>query len=110
MLSRQKGLKDKEIQKISRKGKSIRGDDFFVRAWFDKDQSENKFAISVSAKVSKKATQRNRIKRLFRAAIFDLEKEKFFRKGSYLFVIRNSSLAELKLNEIKLKIHEVFGG
>lgn len=53
-----------------------------------------KFAFAAGIKISKKATQRNRLKRVLREAVRLLVKEKPVREGYYgLFVVRPGSLS-----------------
>lgn len=104
--------KNKEIKRVLRGGKS-----FFtlpLRLKFVKNQlSFSRFAIIISNKVSKKATQRNRLKRQI-SEIIRLNLEKIRPGFDFVFII-NPKILELKpiqlkdmvlktLNKLKLEI------
>lgn len=66
MLSKQNRLKKKEVENVLKKGKAYRGF-FLILKYCGTDPKEfSRFAALVPMKVSKKAAQRNRIKRLIR--------------------------------------------
>lgn len=65
--------------------------------WLPREDELQKFGISVSRKVERKANRRNRLKRLLREA-YRLNRPKL-RKGVYLFVIVRARAKELDFNE-----------
>ncbi|MCD6094486.1 ribonuclease P protein component [bacterium] len=70
MLPKENRLSKKEVELVLKKGRTYRGFFLILKYWKNKLSSEDKrlsrFAVIVPQKVSKKATKRNRIKRLIR--------------------------------------------
>lgn len=66
-LSRLKRKKD--FARIFKKGKGFRGQDLFLKV-LPGLGAQSRFGIIVSQKISKKASERNKIRRRIRAAIF----------------------------------------
>lgn len=81
---------------------------FYVKYVLNPNLETSKFSFSVSLKVSKKATERNRIKRIFRAAIFQLEKENKLKRGSYSFVIKSALILNSDSNDVLQMISRLF--
>ena len=52
----------------------------------------NRFGFTVSKRISKRAVDRNLIKRRFRAIINEVAPEKFGNKYDYVFIARNDAL------------------
>ena len=100
MLPENLRLDKKEIPEIARRGKKFSGELFDIKVWYDDSLENSKFAIAVSLKVDKRSTVRNRIKRVFRAAIVELEKEGKFRRGKYLFVVKDSKIQEYLVKDL----------
>lgn len=67
MLSSLNRLPSTDISSILRTGIRIRGD--FIDLIYHEQHSPSQFAVIVSAKVDKRATRRNRMKRLVREAV-----------------------------------------
>jgi ribonuclease P protein component len=102
MLSKEYRLDKNEIKRIMRFGKRIDTEFFTLRAWYDENLNNSKFAFVVSTKIDKRATVRNNIKRKFRVAAQDLvdDSELKIKKGSYIFIIKDASLKTMKSHEI----------
>ena len=70
VLPKENRLSKKEVELVLKKGRTYRGFFLILKYWKNKLSSEDKrlsrFAVIVPLKVSKKATKRNRIKRLIR--------------------------------------------
>ena len=99
MLSKKLKLDPKEIPTIARKGKRLAGEYFDIKVWWDNALENPQFAISISTKVDKRATVRNRIKRTMREAIkLNIQN---FRPGKYLILIKSPKLAEMKSREVE---------
>jgi len=80
-----------EIEALKREGKLIKGR-FFLTLFSGKEEEiPSQFAFIVSSKVSKKATERNRLKRILREEIRLLLKNI---KGGFkvLFIVRKEAL------------------
>ncbi|MDD4271244.1 MAG: ribonuclease P protein component [Patescibacteria group bacterium] len=75
MLARQLRLvKEKDFKKILKQGKSSYTKIFRVKALAN-ELKNNRYGIIISTKVSKKAVERNKLKRQFRAALNKLDKK-----------------------------------
>jgi len=75
--------KKKDFEKIFKKGKGQYGDKLGVK-FLKNELKNNRFAVIVSNKVSKKATERNKIKRQIRHI---LKKQKYKNKTNYDIII-----------------------
>lgn len=106
MLNRQYRLKNNEIAEIARKGRKFQGELFDIRVWYSINIEHSKFAFAVSTKIDKKAVIRNRIKRKLRAAVYSLEKNKEFKLGKYLFIVKSAKIADLKSNQLEIYINQ----
>lgn len=100
MLPKELKLDPKEIQRISRFGKKFSNDFFDIRVWFDDSLKNSEYAISISTKVDKRATVRNRIKRTIRSAIVSIS-SKNPKNAKYLIIVKNPALAEMKSGQIE---------
>lgn len=73
MLARQFRLsKEKDFKKIFKFGKFVRAGVFSLKILAN-NLENNRYGIVISSKVSKKAVERNKLKRQFRAAIRELD-------------------------------------
>ncbi len=102
MLSKKYRLTRIEIEDLKRKKIPILQGKFFGLI-FQKANQEKKFGIIISNKISKKATERNRIKRSFYSA---LEKTLFDLDGKFLFLVKKNCLYE-GTEEIKNQLTEI---
>lgn len=103
MLPSQYRLPSSEIAHIAKTGKNIYSSELFFIKWISYEvTSPSQWAISVGLKVSKSAVVRNRIKRLFRAAILQTAQyadgNKF--SGKFLIVARSVAIYELTSTQL----------
>lgn len=76
MLSKKYRLNGKlDFQRVRNKGKTFQGKFFGLAVYKREDQGPSRFGFIVSTKISKKAPQRNRAKRLLRESISHVIKE-----------------------------------
>ena len=105
MLARVNRLvKTKDIEQAFKQGKSLFGQNLGVKVKSNKLEL-NRFAIVVSAKVSKKAVVRNKIKRRLREVL--RVESKYFKVGYDLVIITLPSTARLRQVEIKNEIIKI---
>ncbi len=104
MLKKEQRLKTKDIPHLARKGKKLYSDGFELRVWWD-NKVKPSFSISVSTAIDKRAVVRNKIKRKFKAAILELQKNNYnFRSGKYLIIIRDIKVLETENTELSKQI------
>ncbi len=95
--------KKKEFEEVFQRGRSVKGSFYFIKV---KRNSFffPRFAFVVPAKFEKKASKRNRIKRVFREAVRSLLP--LIKEGSdMIFVIRGQE--NIKLTRVKEEIKEL---
>uniref|UniRef100_A0A7C4JQJ8 Ribonuclease P protein component n=1 Tax=Thermodesulfobacterium geofontis TaxID=1295609 RepID=A0A7C4JQJ8_9BACT len=108
LSSKERLKKDKEFQVVFREGKKVWIDSILLIIYKPNDLNYRRLGIIVSKKI-KKATQRNRVKRLIR---------EFFRRNKDLFpencdiiIIPHPSLISLKYRDfaeiVKEKLHSL---
>ncbi len=90
-------LKKNDFQRVFKKGKSIKSDFLFLK-FCDNNLNESRFGIIVSKKVSKRAVDRNKIKRKTRHRIKELLPE--IKKGKDVALIILFKKEEIKIKEI----------
>ncbi|MEO6729336.1 MAG: ribonuclease P protein component [Candidatus Dojkabacteria bacterium] len=95
MLNKKLRLPSKEIVAIARKGKRITGELFDTKVWYDNTLENPLMTISISTKIDKRATVRNKIKRKIRAVWAEILDKETMKNGKYLIIVKNSALAEL---------------
>ncbi|MFA5644455.1 MAG: ribonuclease P protein component [Patescibacteria group bacterium] len=78
--------KNKEIENVFKNGKSFYNDLFGFKV-LKNDLDSNRFCVIISAKVSKKAVDRNRFKRIVKAVFLEIE-DKLKNGFDYLIVIK----------------------
>ncbi|MDD5651800.1 MAG: ribonuclease P protein component [Parcubacteria group bacterium] len=94
---KQRVAKKKDFDLIFKKGKILHSDFFTVR-FLKNDMDFRRFAVLVSKKISPKATERNRLKRILREAI---------RKNQKLFPSGNDYVFYVKKNYSKISFREL---
>lgn len=101
MLPKQLRLPAQEIPNLAKYGKQIFSSELFHVKFLPITEG-NFWAISVGLKVSKKAVVRNRVKRLFRAAIIQNAQisSSTIKPGKYLIVARSTAITSLSSGEI----------
>lgn len=110
MLPKTNRLPKLEIDLLKSKGKPKFSKNFTLLHLSNLDINNSKFkfprfAIIISKKVSKKAVDRNRIKRIIREAII-LNLNKISTNNDYLIIAKQSSL-KLTNNEIRREVEEL---
>ena len=97
--------KNKDIQKVFEKGRIFKKDLLILKI-LSNDLDESRFAFVVSKKFSKKAVDRNKIKRKLREAVcLNLKK---IQKGVDIIVIASPGLAVKDFKEIKEILGKLF--
>ncbi|MFS8130780.1 MAG: ribonuclease P protein component [Candidatus Dojkabacteria bacterium] len=104
MLNKKLRLPSKDIVAIARKGKRLTGELFDVKVWYQDDLVNPLMTISISTKIDKRATVRNKIKRKIRAVWAEILKTEKVRKGKYLIIIKSSKLEILSNDLVKKSI------
>lgn len=87
MLPKRFHLKREEIEDLKKKKGTVLQGKFFGLIY--NEGKDRKFALILSNKLCRKATERNRIKRLFYRAV---EQKPFSREGKFLFLAKRSCL------------------
>lgn len=100
-------LDPKDIPLISRKGFRLMIPHMDVRVWRDDNIAYPMFAVSISTKVDKRATVRNKIKRKIRVVFFDLSKQGIVKKGKYVLIVKNRELLNMNLDEIRKELEPI---
>ena len=103
MNKHQRIKKNKEFQRIFKKGKSFANRQFIVYVW-KSDQPEFRLGLSVSKKVGNAVT-RNRIKRYIRQAFLEC-KEDLMQTADYVIIARQQA-ADLDYHESKKSLEHV---
>lgn len=106
MLSRESHLrKKKDFEKVFKAGKTVRGE-LLVLKFKENGSSVTKVGISVSKKVSPKATVRNKIRRRLAAAFRKIMFSKT--KGLDMVLIVVPGLEEKNFHQIKEVLENIF--
>ena len=94
-------LKNTDFARIMRRGRAVASGDFLLK-YAKTDSSQSRFGFVISVKVSKKATERNLLKRQIREIIRN--NIKIIAGGyNFVFVARKSAL-NLTFSELKEEI------
>ncbi len=105
MLSKKNRLaKDLDIKKVFARGRSFLNSGISLRFLPKAGEGEARFAVVVSTKVSKKATKRNRLKRLIREEL--KSRLRTFPCGDYIISVRPTAekLEEKKFLDLAAQI------
>lgn len=106
MLARQHRLtKEKDFEKIFKQGKAYYTKLLGVKILASQFRF-NRFGIIISSKVSKKATERNRLKRRIRQAVRELDKK--LKSGFDLAVIASPGFLKQDYEIIKGELEKIF--
>lgn len=97
--------KNKDFEKAAKKGQAVFGNALSLK-WIKNDLYYARFGIVVSLKVDKRATVRNRIKRIIRAIIRGHFNQ--FKQGFDYLVLANHDIKSMDYNEIKDKLLDLF--
>jgi len=95
--------RNKDFQRVFKEGKKVWVNSILLMLYLSNELGIKRIGIVVSKKI-KKATKRNRVKRLIRE-IFRKNKE-FFPEGCDFIIIPHPKMAELSLAEVKAKFLE----
>jgi ribonuclease P protein component len=106
MLAKKFRLPTELIPIVARTGRLYRLSHFDVRV-VPSSATTARFGVSISAKIDKRATVRNRIKRLLRAAAWELIKNQQLPVADYLVIVRSSELANLTAVEISRQLTNI---
>ena len=105
MLAKKSRLvKEKDFKKIFKQGKFSYTKIFSIKVLAN-ELGVNRYGIVISNKVSKKAVERNRLKRRFRAAIKDFENK--IHKGYDLVIIASPAAINQEYKFIKSELEKV---
>jgi ribonuclease P protein component len=97
--------KEKDFRKVLR-SKNSQKEDFLLLKWVQNSSARSRIGISVSKKISKKATQRNKIKRQL-AALSRLNLPKI-KIGLDIFLTALPGLETKNFSEIDLMYNKLF--
>lgn len=105
MLPKQYRINKEEIPLVARKGVKSQFDGFYLKFLQNDSLANSKFGIIIPKKAIKLSVNRNRVKRVFRAALADLIKDGEFKKvGFYVFFVSDEKLVDLALEDVKKQI------
>jgi len=105
MLARQLRLaKEKDFKKIFKRGKASYAKIFRVKVLANKLEV-NRYGIIINSNVSKKAVERNKLKRQFRAAIKEFDKK--LTHGFDLVIIVSPAALNQKYEFIKSELKKI---
>jgi len=100
MLKKENRLKkQKEFDEIFKKGKGLKEESLFLKI-FKNNTEHTRIGIIVSKKVSKKAVERNKIKRQIKEII----KSNNFKKGFQMIIIAYPNIKEKSFEEINKQL------
>jgi len=106
MLAKQNRLvKEKDFEKVFKQGRAFYTKLLGVK--ISAAQSElNRFGVVISTKISKKATERNKLKRRIRQAVRELDKE--LKSGFDLVIMALPALLGQDYKAIKDELEKIF--
>ncbi|WP_226668594.1 ribonuclease P protein component [Metabacillus litoralis] len=97
--------KNKDFQKVFKKGKSIANRQFVLYIYNEKEEKEFRVGLSVSKKIGNAVT-RNKVKRLIRQ-VFSEEKHRFV-IGKEFIIIARKPAAKMNYHEVKSSLNHLF--
>ncbi|MDD4358411.1 MAG: ribonuclease P protein component [Candidatus Pacebacteria bacterium] len=104
MLKKENRLtKKKDFDRVYKKGRGIRSDSLFLKI-LENDKEKTRIGIVISKKVSKKAVERNKIKRRIREIVRKMD----FCKGFDIIVVAYPNAKEKDFEGIKQEIIYLF--
>ncbi|OGF24229.1 ribonuclease P protein component [Candidatus Falkowbacteria bacterium RIFCSPLOWO2_02_FULL_45_21] len=108
MFAKQRSLvKQKDFEKIFKQGRAYYTKLLGVKI-LTNQSNFNRFGIIVGAKVSKKATERNRLKRQLRQAVWELDKK--LKPGFDLAVMALPGFLNQTYANVKSELEKIFKG
>jgi ribonuclease P protein component len=96
--------KKKDFENVFKKGKGFKQDLLFLKA-AKNDLGENRFGFVVSTKISKKATERNKVKRRLREAVWQRIGE--LKKGTDAVFVALPGIEGKNYDEISLMVEKL---
>lgn len=94
----------KEFEDIFRKGQTIVGRFFIIKVVKGDEKEESRFAVVFPTKLEKRSCKRNRVKRIFREALYS--NIYHIKEGLDIIFILNEKAKDKKYLEIKNEIEE----
>ncbi len=101
-LAKKYRLSKKDIERVFKRGKTVQSSFFFIR-FLKNEVNYLRVATIIPSKVLKKATARNRIKRIFTETI---RSGQFLKKSFDVAVIATASIVEKQSKEINREIEQ----
>lgn len=106
MLAKERRLaKQKDFEKVFKQGRAYYTKILGVKILFN-GQKYNRFGIIISSKVSKKAVERNKLKRQIREVLREFNKS--LRPGFDMAIIVLPALLNQDYNSIKIELEKIF--
>ena len=96
-------MKKKEFEAVFRKGKTKAGKLVFLKI-LKNNQDDNHFGVVVSKKISKKAVNRNKIKRRLREII----RQAHIKPGLNIIIIAKPEIIDKNYQDIKNELEDLF--
>jgi ribonuclease P protein component len=96
-------MKKKEFEAVFRKGKTKAGKLVFLKI-LKNNQDDNRFGVVVSKKISKKAVNRNKIKRRLREII----RQAHIKPGLNIIIIAKPEIIDKNYQDIKNELEDLF--
>ena len=96
-------MKKKEFEAVFRKGKTKAGKLVFLKI-LKNNQDDNRFGVVVSKKISKKAVNRNKIKRRLRETI----RQAHIKPGLNIIIIAKPEIIDKNYQDIKNELEDLF--
>ncbi len=94
----------REFEEVMEKGRLMQSPFFGLKII---DSSENKFGFIISRKISKKAVERNKIKRILAETVREKIKEGLV-SGNVVFLVKRKAL-EVSAEELKKEVERLLG-
>ncbi|MBM7606730.1 ribonuclease P protein component [Metabacillus litoralis] len=97
--------KNKDFQKVFKKGKSIANRQFVLYIYSEREEKEFRVGLSVSKKIGNAVT-RNKVKRLIRQVFLE-EKDKLVHGKEFIIIARKPA-AQMNYHEVKSSLNHLF--
>jgi len=98
--------KEKDFEKVFKNGKGFNQTFLFLKAFNRKDEEESRFGFVVSTKVSKKAVDRNKLKRQLRE--ITREKIEKLKDGYDVVVVTQPGIQTQSFHQLKQNLFQLF--
>ena len=109
MMPKKNRLEAKLIQTVARVGKKKYSEDVLLKYIKSTDNTDAKFAISISKKIDNKAVIRNKIKRIIKSILIDMTKDELINlpNNNYLFIVLSKKMLEKSYIEFKAQLYKL---